>query len=220
MWNYETIKEVAKENGMSVKDLLAFSPNNDPFYVGSKGQMEKAEWFNEIYDKMGRPLECHVRRAHYWFISQPIPERKKPDGSIYENTKKDENYLNLASKYARYAGLVPVENIIDRRNPKPIVNINIWENETPTEIKDGIDADSIIEDIVGHFLCWNKYNTQAYHLELWCEKSTMNDVLEPIGRRHGINIVTGLGELSVTAVHQLIRRMEKLEKPVRIFYTT
>lgn len=217
-WNYEIIKDVAKDNDISVKDLLALSPNNDPFYVGSKGQMEKAEWFNNIYTKMGRPLECHVRRAHYWFISQPISERKKPDGTIYENTKKDENYLNMASKYARYAGLVPVENIIDRRNPKPIVNIHLWENETPTEIKDRVDADHIIEEIVNNFFCWNKYNTQAYHLEIWCEKSTMNDVLEPICSRYGINLITSLGELSVTAVHQLIIRIGSIEKPVRIFY--
>jgi len=219
-WNYEAIKEEAKAMGISVKDLLALSPNNDPFYVGSQGQMEKAKWFNDIYTKMGRPLECHVRRAHYWFISQPISDRKKPDDTIYENTKKDENFLNLASKYARYAGLVPVENIIDRRNPKPIININLWDDETPTEIKDGIDAESIIEDIVGHFLCWNRYNTQAYHLEIWCEKSTMNDVLEPICRRYGINLITSLGELSVTAVHQLIMRMGEMEKPVRIFYVS
>lgn len=217
-WNYEAIKEEAKEMGVSVNDLLALSPNNDPFYVGSQGQLEKANWFNDIYTKMGRPLECHVRRAHYWFISQPISERKKPDGAIYENTKKDENFLNLASKYARYAGLVPVENIIDRRNPKPIININLWEDETPTEVKDRVDAEHIIENIVDNFLCWNKYNTQAYHIEIWCEKSTMNDVLEPICRRYGINLVTSLGELSVTAVHLLIRRIGEIEKPVRIFY--
>lgn len=217
-WDYENIKEIAKEEGISVKNLLALSPTNDPFYVGSKGQMEKAEWFNNIYSKMGRPLECHVRRAHYWFVSQPESERKKPDGTIYENTKKDENFLNLASKYARYAGLVPVENIIDRRNPKPIENILLWDDETPTEIKDGLDADAIIEDIVEHFLCWNKHNTQAYHIEIWCEKSTMNDVLEPICRRYGINLVTSLGELSVTAVHQLIMRVGNISKPVIIFY--
>lgn len=196
--------------------MLALSPNNDPFYVGSQGQMEKARWFADIYARMGSPTECHIRRAHYWMISQP--DAKKPDGTPYENTVKDWGYLTLASKYARYAGLVPIENIIDRRNPNPIVNIVLWDNETPTEIKDGLDADTIIEDIVGHFLCWNRHNTQAYHLELWCEKSTMNDILEPICRRYGINLVTGLGELSITAVHQLIRRVEEVEKPVRIFY--
>lgn len=215
-WNYLTIKEVAKEQGISVNDLLALSPNNDPFYVGSKGQMEKAEWFADIYNRMGRPMECHIRRAHYWLISQP--DAKKPDGTPFENTVKDWGFLAIASKYARYAGLVPVENIIDRRNPKPIENILLWDDETPTEIKDGIDADTIIEDIVTHFLCWNKYNTQSYHLEIFCEKATMNDILEPICRRYGINIVTGLGELSITAVYQLIRRMENIEKPVRVFY--
>lgn len=178
--------------------------------------MEKAEWFADIYRRMGSPVECHIRRAHYWFISQPDP--RKSDGTPFENTVKDWNFLVLASKYARYAELVPVENIIDRRNPDPIININLWDDETPTEIKDRLDADAIIEGIVDNFLCWNKHNTQAYHIEIWCEKSTMNDILEPIARRYGINIQTGLGELSVTAVYQLIKRIGEIEKPVIIFY--
>ena len=28
---------------------------------------------------------------------------------------------------------------------------------------------------------------QRYHLEIWCEKSTMNDVLVPLCQRYGIN---------------------------------
>lgn len=33
--NYESIKKIAAENNLSVKDLLALSPSNDPFYVGT-----------------------------------------------------------------------------------------------------------------------------------------------------------------------------------------
>lgn len=55
MINYEAIKKSAKESGLKVADYLALSPGNDPFYCGSPGQMEKAEWFGEVYDKMGRP---------------------------------------------------------------------------------------------------------------------------------------------------------------------
>lgn len=215
-WDYNQIKVEAKENGMSVKDLLALSPNNDPFYVGSEGQMEKAKWFAEIYAKMGSPDQCHIRRVHYWFVSQH--GAKKPDGTPYENTINDWGFLTLASKYARYAGLVPVENIIDRRNPAPIVNIMTWDNEKPSKKKDEINAEEIIDEIARLFYCWNEHNSQAYHVEIWCEKSTMNDVLEPICKEYGINLITGLGELSVTAVHSLIRRMGYIAKPVRIFY--
>ena len=86
MYNYETIKELAKDEGKSVRDLLALSPNNDPFYVGSAGQMEKAKWFANVYKQMGSPRECHIRRVHYWVVSKAL---KKPDGSVYENTEED-----------------------------------------------------------------------------------------------------------------------------------
>jgi len=215
-WDYETIKKTAKENGITINDLLALAPANDPFYVGSKTQMENARWFNDIYTKMGRPPQCHIRRTHYWLISQPTA--KKPDGTLYENTTNDWNFLALASKYARYANLVPTDALIDRRNPDPIINIQTWENEIPTDFKDSIDSEAIIDSIVEKFYIWNPHKTQPYHLELWCEKSTMNDVLEPIGKEWGINVITGLGELSITSIYDLIKRIDEIEKPTRIFY--
>jgi len=140
MYNYETIKELAKDNKQSVKDLLALSPNNDPFYVGSAGQMEKAKWFADVYKQMGSPRECHIRRVHYWIVSKAL---KKSDGSVYENTEEDWGFLTMCAKYARYAGFVPIENMIDKRNPPAIQHANYWDNEVPTEIKESIDAEDI-----------------------------------------------------------------------------
>ena len=213
--DYESIKELAKEDGKSVRDLLALSPNNDPFYVGSKGQMEKAKWFANVYKQMGSPEECHIRRVHYWLVSKAL---KKPDGSVYENTEEDWGFLTMCAKYARYAGFVPIENMIDKRNPPAIQHANYWDDEVPTEVKESIDSEEIIRTIVQKFYCFNPTNTQAYHIELWAEKSTMNDVLEPLAERYKLNLVTGLGELSITAVNLLMGRIEQADKPVRIFY--
>lgn len=214
IWNYSTIKEIAKEEGLSVKDLLALSPANDPFYVSSKGQTEKAMWFAQVYENMGCPRPCHIRRVHYWLVSQE--DYRKPDGQVYLNTANDWNFLTLSAKYARYIGVIPIENIIDRRNPEPIQRLTAWEDEIPSEIAE--DSDEIISAIVRIFHCFNECNTQAYHIELWSEKSTMDDVLVPIVKRYGINLVKGLGELSITAVHDLVERMKEIQKPVRIFY--
>jgi len=59
---------------------------------------------------------------------------------------------------------------------------------------------------------------QRYLLEVWCEKSTVNDVLIPLCQRYGMNLVTGLGELSMTACLWLVERTKRLNKPARIFY--
>jgi hypothetical protein len=215
--NYEDIKDLASEQGVSVKDFLALSPNNDPFYVGAAGQVEKAEWFAKVYEEMGAPAECHVRRVHYWLVSRAYT---KPDGKPYENTERDWQLVTIAAKYARYLNLCPVENIVDRRNPPAVVNAHYWPHESMSAVRDRIDAASITDQIVNEFLCFNPSLTQAYMLEVWCEKSTMNDVLHPICREHGANLVTGLGELSITAVHSLMDRIEEANKPTRIFYVS
>jgi len=59
---------------------------------------------------------------------------------------------------------------------------------------------------------------QPYHVELWVEKSTMDDVLLPIGRELGVNVVTSLGFQSITSVISLIQRIARANKPARIFY--
>jgi hypothetical protein len=61
---------------------------------------------------------------------------------------------------------------------------------------------------------------QRYLVEVWCEKSTMNDILLPLGERYGVNIVTGIGELSLTRCVELVTRAEESERPVRILYVS
>lgn len=216
MIDYSLLKKTAAKSGLSPHEILALAPQNDPFYVGAKRQVEKAKWFEQIYSLMGCPVNCHIRRVHYWLVTtQAIP---KPNGQPYENTQNDWGLLALSAKYARYLGLVPIEAIIDRRNPEPTVNCQFWKHRKPSEVRDSIDEESIIESIVDQFYCYNPSLTQKYMIEIFCEKSTMNDVLLPICQRYGANLVTGLGELSITSVYLLAKRVVEANKPVRIFY--
>lgn len=218
MIDYSTLKRIAQSQGVPPSDLLALAPQNDPFYVGAKRQLEKGKWFASIYAAMGSPERCHIRRVHYWLVTtNAIP---KPNGQPYENTQNDWSLLALSAKYARYLGLVPIENIVDRRNPDPVINAHHWQHEKASNIRDGIDEESIIESIVSQFTPYNPCQTQAYMCETWAEKSTMNDVLEPVCEQYGMNLVTGLGELSITAVYLLAKRIVQAKKPVRVFYVS
>lgn len=60
--------------------------------------------------------------------------------------------------------------------------------------------------------------TQRYHIEIWCEKSTVNDVLLPFCERYGINLITGVGEMSITATLEAVRRIAARGKPARLLY--
>jgi hypothetical protein len=63
-----------------------------------------------------------------------------------------------------------------------------------------------------------EHDLQPYHVEVWCEKSTMNDELLPLCERWGCNLITGVGFMSITSVVELLGRVEELDKPCRILY--
>jgi hypothetical protein len=59
---------------------------------------------------------------------------------------------------------------------------------------------------------------QSYHVEIWIEKTTMNDVLLPLCHRYRVNLVTGEGEFSKIAAREFLRRAEESKRPARILY--
>jgi hypothetical protein len=50
------------------------------------------------------------------------------------------------------------------------------------------------------------------------EKSTMDDVLLPLCQRYGVNLVTGIGFMTITSVISLLQGLMQSGKPGRIFY--
>ena len=230
MIDYRTIKEMAKEQGISVTDLCALAAKNDPFYTGRPSEVAAAEWFAELWAQFGYRTGVHLRRVHYQIVSQdtPItyPHRDYADGKPYENTQGDWGYLCEAGKYARYLGLVSPEAFEDRRNPDAIVNADsYWEDPTPGyEVhEDWWQTDFRLPefpDLPKLRAKGYKGALQSYHVEVWCEKTTMNDVLEPLCRRYDVNLVTGAGEMSITSVVDFMDRVREANRPARILYVS
>lgn len=212
---YADIKAMAKDEGCRVPDLLALAPKNDPFYCGTPSDLEQGMWFADIWEDAGYTSGVHLRRVHYWTISQRDGV-KMPNGEKYENTEKCWDYLVQASKCARYLGYVDIADIADKKSPTPHVNAPynleyvdpIFQVDIPN-----LDAPTVrvggITDL----------KAQPYHLEVWCEKSTMDDVLDPVCRQYNANLVTFEGEVSITACYALIQRIKaSWDKPTRIWY--
>jgi hypothetical protein len=234
--NYNQIKALAKQLGCETKNLIALSTDNDPFYVGTPKQIAMAEWFSEVWQERGFVGRggVHLRRAHYQLLGTA-----KHNGQLYDNNRNDWNYLINASRYARILGLVDPEDIIDRRNPEPHIYLSppaFWESvgcdvgDIPHLSLPSINAD-FARMLDYYYLPEPKpqleitgydYHDfyQPYHVEVWAEKSTMNDVLEPVCRRMAANLVTGLGYMTITSVVALLRRIEDTEKPARILYVS
>lgn len=225
---YERIKEMAKEIGVRVTDLLAMSPKNDPFYAGTDRDWEMAFWFFEkVWKPAGFKRGVHLRRAHYWAVSSEVllPRRLKQikdektrkhiyNTYTYMNSIEAWWYLCQAAKMARYLGLVDISSIEDHKNPDPVVYGWFTHMLEPSYNIPLPNLDKLAMEI----------KSQTYQdlmpvlMEVWCEKSGVRDVLEPLCKRFGMNLCLFQGEASITAVHDLVNRIDGADRPVRIFY--
>jgi hypothetical protein len=113
-----------------VKDMLVLSQQNDPFYAGNGAEGDKARWFAELWERFGYGSGVHLRRVHYRIVSEG--NILKPDSELYENNSRCWEYMQGASRQARYLSLVDPEEIVDRRNPAPNIYMGPgsgdWEN--------------------------------------------------------------------------------------------
>src|SRR5438309_830042 len=220
--DYEEIKQLARSSGQRVTDLIVLAPQNDPFYSGTPNDWALAQWFAGLWNAFGYTNRVHIRRVHYQIISQNPPVAL-PSGKAYENTEECWGFLNLASKAARYLGLVDPAAFTDRRNPDPVVYASHHSYDPEVYASGRLWASDLklpdFPDLPRYHISHYR-SEQAYHLEIWCEKSTMNDVLEPLCKRYGANLQTGLGELSITATLALAHRLQEANKPARILYVS
>jgi hypothetical protein len=229
---HAAFKVLLQRGKRRLSDLVALSEKRDPFCAGTPGQVKLAGWFHGIWHQYVTSAHAHLRRIHYLLISQADP--RKADGTPYLNTEAHWQILQEASTYARYLGLVDPRAIEDHRNPEPHLPV-IWEQgeyeprrgwdmealqwELPTIDTDLVAALAFLfpePQIAGY-----DYSVahQGYHLEVWIEKSTMNDVLLPVMRRYGAVLVTSVGFQSITSAVQLItQRVKRDGKPTRLFY--
>jgi len=234
MTGYEKIKQMAKELRCRIPDLLVMAPQNDPFYSGSETRKTMAHWFANLWEEFSYTTNVHIRRVHYQIISTVL---HKHDGRVYQNTDNDWGYLCTASAQARYLGLVPADAIVDHKNPRPHIYLFSgyegtydwhiefpdWKMPTINTYLPGVDIDiyytPYLEMPYPVFYGYEYHHSlQPFHLEVWYEKSTMNDVLVPLCEQYHVNLVTGEGFLSITSVIDLLKRVRRINKPVRIFY--
>jgi hypothetical protein len=225
---YDDIRALSKELGRPAHTLIALAPDNDPFYL-QPSRRAQAMWFADLWKRLGASAGMHLRRFHYQVISQARPVLKL-DGTTYENTMNCWIGLGQASRDARFMGLVPAEHFVDRRNNEPILYLDgaddtdacLTTEFTEPDIADkALPSVSFEEPDMPERPCL--YLTrptigQRFHVELWCEKTTVNTVLEPLAQQYGCNLITGAGEQSLTACVDLIERVRASGKPTRILY--
>jgi hypothetical protein len=214
--NHAGLKALAKQLRRPLFTLQVL--RNDPFTAGAPARQAGAEWCAELWNRLGIKAGSHLRRIHYVLVSHDEPVQL-PNGESYINTEKCAEFLNRASLDARYLGLVPAADLVDRRNDEPIINLVDAEEDGGLIAASGglLDCEPPGFEIP-RLEITPPAILQRYHLEIWIEKSTMDDVLVPLAERYGINLIRGTGEMSHTRCVQFIERAEASSRPVRILY--
>jgi hypothetical protein len=213
-----------EETGATDQDLIVLDSGNDPFLAdsvglrGGPGRRARAEWFADLWTRLKISPGVHQRRIHYIFVSQPIPITMD-NGEEYTNTNECLKFLNKAARDARTLGLVPADAIVDRRRSGFAAHLAaaapaalVWEHERI----EGIELPPTMKR--PRLGLRRPQIPQGYHLELWAEKSTVDDVLIPLAESYGLNVVSGAGEQTSFACRDLVDRAEASERPVRILY--
>jgi hypothetical protein len=223
--DYDGIKALAIELGRPATTLHVLSHQNDPFYI-TPGRRADAEWFADLWQQFGFGDGTHLRRIHYRIISQKTPVLM-PDGSAYENTRGCSSALGEAARDARYLGLVPIEEFVDRKNDDAHVYLSNSEQAAELSVEEpslahppSLAPTSVwLPDPPGYEFTPNEID-QRFHVELWAEKTTVSDILLPLGPRYGLNVVMGAGHLSLTHCHQFVERVVASGRPARILYVS
>jgi hypothetical protein len=185
MFDYQSIKALAKSIRRRPNDLLALTLNNDPFSAGLGWRAEAAEWFGEIW-KAHAGVGPHIRRIHYRLVSPPDGIRiLLPNGREYQNTHDDWTYLARASLAARYLDLIPFDGLVDRRNDEPMFFAGEADPDFDRDVSCEVTSDDVYvsrpefpdlpEIVIDGF-----ETVQDFILETWIEKSTQNDWLVPL----------------------------------------
>jgi hypothetical protein len=222
--DYESIIALSEQTGRPTATLLALAPQHDPFFAGRLGRRQWAEWFGDLWKRLKFGPGTHLRRIHYVLVSQTA-SIVCPDDIAYTNTAECWARLLIASRDARYLALVPVEDFDDRRNEGVHEHLSdSWraaslsvEEVSPLSADLSLRLWRSMGDPPG-FIFDPPVIDQRYHVELWAEKTTMNDVLFDLAWQYNLNVVTASGEISLTHCYRLIERAKASGRPVRILY--
>jgi hypothetical protein len=221
----EDLRGLAGDLGRPIRTLLALTDCNDPFYAGRGSRQAAAEWFAGVWRRVGLSPGVHLRRIHYVLISRPDTP-PLPNGRPYRNTEDCWDRLGDAARDARYLGLVPFDAITDHGSDGASIHLVEAARDAALAVAepDLLDADLPLRLLDTELPAAPTYDftpagvDQHYHVELWAEKTTINDVLARLGRQYGVNTVAGVGDMSATKCFEVVQRIRASGRPARILY--
>jgi hypothetical protein len=204
---------IAKHGGgLGTYSVLAAA--NDPYRVDTPEMRRAGEWLAKQVEGLDRgDRGIHLRGLHYALIAAD-----KPDGTRYENTDSEWSWLQgTAAKAARWLGLLPFERISDERNAEPV--IRLFERRRPEPfLSVGVDVEIPGPDELEPYLGLSGFEgVQPYRLVIFGEKSSLEEVLDPIADSRRADLYLPTGEISDTLMHTMAKAGAEDGRPMIVF---
>lgn len=207
------------EAGAASATVLA--PRLDPYRLDTPANHKVGKWLAEQLKATGRD-QIHLRGLHYVVISADGGVGK-PNGKRYLNTDEDWQWLLQVAGAARWLGYVPWEAILDRRTNFAPVLFSVQQDLASGGLPPWVqvvgdyavpDADELQIGISDE----RPMPRQPFHLVLWAEKASAEDILRPIAQEVGADLYLAQGEWSATQIAELARRnVAHDRRPLRVF---
>jgi hypothetical protein len=99
--DHEGLKALAKKLRRPLYTLHVLDAHTDPFLAGQPARLRDAEWFAQVWNRVGGARGFHLRRLHYRVMSQD-PPILMPDGGPYINTTDDVEQIQVLGDLIRH----------------------------------------------------------------------------------------------------------------------
>lgn len=190
----------------------------------TKSDHLKAEWALRVYEESKRD-KTTARALHYFALGRqdyPIFNRA---GLIGQRAYTDADAGNITEwiALAKRQGVIPWDLLPDDTVGE-FGELVSWPSERDFSY-DHSKGTSQLNDLKYYLKrkkfsrnCRSVKRDQPYHLELWVEKSTMNNILRPVCSRFDTVLVTFKGHASWGATWKLCKRVAQDGRPALVFY--
>ncbi len=218
------IEAAASANLLELDDLTVLSRNLDPYRFDTATGHAEGRWFAAQVGRFFPGRRVHLRGLHYAVLSSGDVYR--PDGKKYINSDSCWFWLQRsASKAARWLGYVEFDRIRDERNEPP--ELYCPERASASEAVRSIavrpgDGKARLPPLETMLptLTWSSgvSANQPYRIAFIGEKSSLGDVLRPIAREIGADLLLGTGDASDTLVAEMAARAAADGRPLVVLY--
>jgi hypothetical protein len=210
----DVISAARAAEGTTLDALTVLTAGRDPFRIcdGAAGR-----WFAEQKQRFPAGVVIHIRGLFYLVVGAgDIP---RPNGKLFTNTETNWNwFVDQASKAARWLNLIGFNDIIDMRNDRPEI-FPAGDDELTWNLIAGFEGYIPgLWQAMPRFVCPEITARQPVRLVLIGEKSSLGNVLRPVARRTGGEMVLGAGELSDTLIYGAVRRAAEDGRQTVVLY--